>query len=98
MDEEPLDRAHQQQLLECWLPLAQQVLHDLGVVCTPAELEALILAAAPDLAPTNSATAARAVLWRRYLRSRSTLQWLTDLAARNAARDSPSDGDYSSFG
>jgi hypothetical protein len=59
-------------LLECWLPLAQQVSDELGWGYTPADLEALILAAATDLVQTNSATTARAVLWRQYLRDRST--------------------------
>jgi len=59
-------------LLECWLPLAQQVSQDLGWGYKPAELEALILAAATDLVQTDSATTARAVLWRQHLRDRST--------------------------
>lgn len=71
MDDKPIDQAKRQRLLECWLPLAQQVMQDLGWSNTPAELEALILAAVPDLAGTDSATTARAVLWRHYLRNRS---------------------------
>jgi len=59
-------------LLECWLPLAQQLNQDLGWERNPAELEALILAAAAELAQTDSATTARAVLWRQHLRERST--------------------------
>ena len=39
---------------------------------TPKGLEALILAAAVELAKTDSATTARAVLWTQHLRSRST--------------------------
>ena len=66
-----LDSATRLRLLECWLPLAQQLNHDLGWQRTPAELEALILAAAADLARTDSATTARAVLWQQYLRERS---------------------------
>jgi hypothetical protein len=58
-------------LLECWLPLAQQLNQDLGWGRTAAELEALIIATAPDLAQTDSATTARAVLWRQHLRERS---------------------------
>ena len=73
MQEESLDDARRQRLLECWLPLAQQVMRDLGATYTPAELEALILAAACDLAETDSATTARAVLWRQHLRNRSYL-------------------------
>jgi hypothetical protein len=73
MQEEPMDDARRQRLLECWLPLAQQVMQDLGATYTPAELEALILTAAGDLAETDSATTARAVLWRQHLRNRSNL-------------------------
>lgn len=66
------DTAHDtQRLLECWLPLAQQVLQDLGAAYTPAELEALVLAAADALATTDSASTARAVLWSQHLRRRS---------------------------
>jgi hypothetical protein len=71
MGEQPIDQARRQRLLECWLPLAQQAMQDLGWAYAPAELEALILAAALDLAETDSATTARAVLWRQYLRNRS---------------------------
>ena len=59
-------------LLECWLPLAQQLNQDLGWGRTPAALETLILVAASDLESTDSATTARAVLWREHLRERST--------------------------
>jgi hypothetical protein len=55
-------------LLECWLPLAAQFNRDLGWGYTPPELEALILAATPDLAHTDSAVTARAILWRQHLR------------------------------
>jgi hypothetical protein len=58
-------------LLECWLPLAQQVSQDLRWGYDPAGLEALILGAAADLAQTDSATTARAVLWRQHLREQS---------------------------
>lgn len=71
MNAESLDEAQRQRLLECWLPLAQHVMRDLGAAYTPAELEALILAAAADLAATDSATTARAVLWRQHWRNRS---------------------------
>ena len=59
-------------LLECWLPLAQQLNQDLGWQRNPTDLEALIMAAASELAQTDSATTARAVLWRQHLRERST--------------------------
>lgn len=58
-------------LLECWLPLVQQVSEDLSWGYDPAGLEALILAAAADLSQTDSVTTARAVLWRQHLRERS---------------------------
>jgi hypothetical protein len=58
-----------QKLLECWLPLAQQVMSDLGWQATPSELEALIINAADELATISSASSARAVLWRHYMRN-----------------------------
>lgn len=61
-------------LLECWLPLAQQLNQELGWERNPAELESLIVTTAADLAQTDSATIARAVLWRQHLRERSTQQ------------------------
>ena len=74
MNEEPVDEVQRQRLLECWLPLAQQAMLDLGARYAPAELEALILDSALDLAATDSATTARAVLWRQHRRNRSTRQ------------------------
>jgi hypothetical protein len=71
MPAHPTDRAARLRLLECWLPLAQQLNQDLGWQRTAAELEALILAAASDLARTDSATTARAVVWRQHLRKGS---------------------------
>jgi hypothetical protein len=73
MASDPLDTAIRLRLLECWLPLAQQLNQDLEWRRTPTELEALILAAATDLAQTDSATTARAVLWQQHLRERSDL-------------------------
>ena len=72
MAAEPPELPETLRLLECWLPLAQPLNQDLGWGRTPAELEALILNAAADLAQTDSATTARAVLWRQHLRERST--------------------------
>jgi hypothetical protein len=71
MSEPSISQDRRLRLLECWLPLAQQVMQDLGWAYTPAELEALILTAAPELAEIDSATTARAVLWRQHLRNRS---------------------------
>jgi hypothetical protein len=72
MTDRATDPANRQRLLECWLPLAQQISEDLGWGYTAVELEALILAAATDLIQTDSATTARAVVWRQHLRNRST--------------------------
>ena len=71
MSEQSVDQGRRQRLLECWLPLAQQVVQDLCSTYTPEELEALIFAAEPELAETDSATTARAVLWLQHLRNRS---------------------------
>jgi hypothetical protein len=68
---EPSALSDRLRLLECWLPLAQQVSEDLAWGYDPAGLETLILAAAADLSQTDSATTARAVLWRQHLRERS---------------------------
>lgn len=43
-----------------------------GPVCRESLSCTLILAAAAELAQTDSATTARAVLWRQHLRERST--------------------------
>jgi len=68
MDQQPDDPTMRLRLLECWLPLAAQFNRDLGWGYAPPDLEALILAAAPDLWQTDSAAAARAILWRQHLR------------------------------
>jgi hypothetical protein len=72
MPTEPSAPPDSLRLLECWLPLAQQLNQDLGWERNPADLESLILTAAADLARTDSATTARAVLWQQHLRERST--------------------------
>jgi hypothetical protein len=72
MSKQAIDQEQRLRLLECWLPLAQQVMQDIGATYTPEKLEALILAAAVELAKTDSATTARAVLWTQHLQSRST--------------------------
>ena len=71
MPTDPSDIATRLRLLECWLPLAQQLNQDLEWGRTATELEALILAAAADLAQTDSAGTARAVIWQQHLRERS---------------------------
>jgi hypothetical protein len=65
------DATRRLRLLECWLPLAQQLNQDLGWGCDVRGIEELILLAAADLAQTDSAMTARAVLWRQQLRNRS---------------------------
>jgi hypothetical protein len=70
MPTEPSPPIDHLRLLECWLPLAQQLNQDLGWGYDPPKLEALILAAVRELAQTDSATTARAVLWRQHLRDR----------------------------
>jgi hypothetical protein len=49
-------------LLECWLPLAQELCASEGWDNDPRELEALVLAAAPTLAAAPGPDAARAIL------------------------------------
>ena len=71
MTEQSIDATTRLRLLECWLPLAQQINQDLVWGYASADLEALILAASTDLVQTDSATTARAVLWMRHLRNRS---------------------------
>jgi hypothetical protein len=69
-DRDDADAMLRLRLLECWLPLAQQLNQDLGWGCDARGIERLIVAAAAELAQTDSATTARAVLWRQYLRER----------------------------
>ncbi|KPV53314.1 hypothetical protein SE17_10330 [Kouleothrix aurantiaca] len=74
MDEHGADLTQRQRLLECWLPLAQQVLADCGIRATPAQLEALVLAAASELTMADSASGARAVLWAQHRRNQKAPQ------------------------
>lgn len=57
-----------QRLLEGWLPLAQDANQQYGWQLDGQALEALILDAAPALARSYSALAARAALWQAYQR------------------------------
>jgi hypothetical protein len=57
-----------QRLIEGWLPLAQDANQQYGWQLDGPTLEALIITAAPALAQTQSALAARAVLWQVYQR------------------------------
>ncbi len=61
-------------LLECWLPLAQDVNVTGGWGFTAPALEALILAAAPALVQAHSRLEARAILWHYYYAAREERQ------------------------
>jgi hypothetical protein len=61
-------RTGRQRLIEGWLPLAQDANQQYGWQLDGPALEALIIAAAPSLADTQTALAARAVLWQVYHR------------------------------
>lgn len=74
MQEDTGDATQRQRLLECWLPLAQQLLADGGISATPTQLEALVLAAAHELAQAHSASSARAVLWAQHRRTQKAPQ------------------------
>lgn len=62
MTDHPPDDAAQLRLLECWLPLAQELNQAQGWGDATPALEALIRAAAPVLAGAPSLDAARAIL------------------------------------
>ncbi|NJN65533.1 MAG: hypothetical protein HC884_01885 [Chloroflexaceae bacterium] len=53
-------------VLECWLPLAQEMNRTCGWGYEAATLEALVLAALPDLRRTRTIFTARAVLWYHF--------------------------------
>ena len=63
----------QLRLLECWLPLAQALCERAGWSDGPAQIEALILAAAPALSRAGSPAEANAILWS-YHRAQSERQ------------------------
>ena len=67
MDSDPLDTAARLRLLECWLPLAQELNERHGWGYKPTALEALILEAAPALAKVVSAAEAHGILWYYHL-------------------------------
>lgn len=50
-------------LLECWLPLAQELSQGAQWHCTPEMLEDLVLAAAPALEQARTLAEARGILW-----------------------------------
>ncbi len=68
MNHQDTDPTLRLRLIECWMPLAQQFNYDLAWSYAPHDLETLIIDAAPDLAHTDSAVTARAILWRQHLR------------------------------
>lgn len=61
------DPAAQLRLLECWLPLAQQINERYGWSHDARALEALILAAVPALAQAQNTVEAHAILWYQHL-------------------------------
>lgn len=61
-----------QRLLEGWLPLAQEANAQYGWGLAAADLEGLILAAAPRLQQTRSALEARAILWFAHARQQTS--------------------------
>jgi hypothetical protein len=65
------DELARQRLLEAWLPLAQAMNQEHGWGYSAAQLEALILLSAADLAHASSAIGARVVVWSYYRRQRS---------------------------
>lgn len=68
MTEDTQTNGGRQRLLEGWLPLAQDANLQYGWYLDGPELEALIIAAAPALAQSQSPLAARAALWQVYYR------------------------------
>ncbi|HJZ50525.1 MAG TPA: hypothetical protein VKE41_25310 [Roseiflexaceae bacterium] len=63
MTNQELDHTMRQRLLECWLPLAQELNERYGWGHDARTLEALLLAAAPALRQVHSAVEAHAILW-----------------------------------
>jgi hypothetical protein len=63
----PFEAAARLRLLECWLPLAQELNQRCGWGRDAAALEALILAAGPRLALAGSAPEAYGILWHYHL-------------------------------
>lgn len=68
MTEDMQTNGGRQRLLEGWLPLAQDANLQYGWYLDGPALEALVIAAVPDLAQSQSPLAARAVLWQVYHR------------------------------
>lgn len=65
-----LDPLARIRILECWLPLAQEINNTEGWDCYPPTLEVLILVALPSLRDARSAAESGAVLrhvYRLYL-------------------------------
>jgi len=56
-------------MLECWLPLAQEMNRTCGWGYEPPTIERLLLTALPDLSRTRTIFAARAVLWYHFWQS-----------------------------
>jgi hypothetical protein len=62
-----MDQAVRQRLLECWLPLAQDLNERYRWGHDSQALEALLLAAAPALREVQNAIEAHAILWYQHL-------------------------------
>jgi hypothetical protein len=61
------DLGMQLRLLECWLPLAQEINQHYSWSYAAAALEALIVSAAPALTLVTSAAEAHGILWYAHL-------------------------------
>lgn len=73
MSDERIARSiNAQRILEGWLPLAQEANTHYGWGLGAADLEGLILAAAPRLQQTQSALEARAILWFAHARQQTS--------------------------
>jgi len=71
MDASTADRVSWLRLLECWLPLAQELNVRQGWGYDTQGIERLILAAAPQLSQAGSLAHACQIFWVQHLRQRS---------------------------
>jgi len=72
MDRNHIDDAMRLRILECWLPLAQDVDQEHAWGCDGPTLQTLILAALPALHYACSTAEARAILHQVYLLHQGT--------------------------
>lgn len=66
----PARKGEQVRVLECWLPLAQEINQTHGWGYDARALERLVLLAIPALQRTHNSLTARAVLWHYYRQQR----------------------------